>query len=275
MTRNNQDRLIDFIRQYKTALVAYSGGLDSSLVLWASIKALGRDHVLAATALSQSYASGELEAARKIAAELGLPENRHRLIVTREMDNENYVKNPTDRCYWCKLTLFTELTAVAKRENADAIFDGTNLSDAGDYRPGLKAAREMHVISPLRESGLTRDDVRRIARDNKLSCAEKPATACLASRIPYGISITPERLRMIDLAETAVREVGFRGFRVRYHHDVARLELQPDDLPRLLEAGIKDILIRKIKEAGFKYVAVDLEGYRTGSLNEAIGKDGK
>lgn len=275
MTRNNQDRLIDFIRQYDSALVAYSGGLDSSLVLWAAIKALRKDRVLAATALSQSYASGELEAARKIAEELGLPENRHRFIVTREMDNENYVKNPADRCYWCKITLYTELSAIAKRENMAVIFDGTNLSDAHDYRPGLKAAREMNVVSPLRESGLTKEDIRLIARQNSLSFADKPAGACLASRIPYGISITPERLGMIDKAETAVREAGFEGFRVRYHHDVARLELKPKDLPRLLESGIKDLLIKKIKEAGFKFVAVDLEGYRTGSLNEALGKDKK
>lgn len=273
LARDNQKRLIDFIKQYKNALVAYSGGLDSSLVLWASIEALGPGKVLAVTSLSESYATGEKEAARKIADELGLPEKRHRFVSTREMDNENYVKNPADRCYWCKHTLYTELGAIAQKENLAVIFDGTNLSDASDYRPGLKAAREMHVVSPLRETGLTKDDVRGIARENGLSFAEKPASACLASRIPYGTSITPERLRMIDMAETAVREAGFEGFRVRYHHDVARLELKPEDLPRLLGHGIKDLLIKKIKQAGFKYVAVDLEGYRTGSMNEAVGKD--
>ncbi len=275
MARDNQDRLIDFIRQYKNALVAYSGGLDSSLVLWAAIKALGPGHVLAVTALSESYATGEKEAARKVARELGLTEKRHRFITTHEMDNENYVKNPADRCYWCKHTLYTELGAIAQLENMVVIFDGTNLSDTSDYRPGLKAAREMHVVSPLRETGLTKDDIRRIARKNQLSFAEKPATACLASRIPYGTSITTERLRMIDRAETAVREAGFEGFRVRYHHDVARLELRPEDLPRLLNKAIKETLIEKIKQAGFKYVAVDLEGYRTGSLNETLGKDKK
>ncbi len=273
MAKNNQDRLIEFIKQYDNALVAYSGGLDSALVLWASIKALGVKNVLAATSLSESYATGEKDSALKIANELGLPENRRRFIVTREIDNENYVKNPTDRCYWCKHTLYTELSIIAKKENMSVIFDGTNLSDTIDYRPGLKAAREEHIVSPLRETGLTKDDIRRIARDNDLSFAEKPAAACLASRIPYGTSITPERLRMIDKAETAVREAGFNGFRVRYHNDVARLELRPEDLPRLLGKGVKEILIEKIKKAGFKYVAVDLEGYRTGSMNEAIGKD--
>ena len=273
MAKNNQDRLIEFIKQYDNVLVAYSGGLDSALVLWASIKALGVRNVLAATSLSESYATGEKESALKIADELGLPENRRRFIVTREMDNENYVKNPTDRCYWCKHTLYTELSAIAKKENMAVIFDGTNLSDTIDYRPGLKAAREEHIVSPLRETGLTKDDIRQIARDNNLSFAEKAAAACLASRIPYGTSITPERLRMIDRAETAVREAGFKGFRVRYHNDVARLELRPEDLPRLFGKGVKEILIEKIKKAGFKYVAVDLEGYRTGSMNEAIGKD--
>lgn len=275
MTRNNQDRLIDFIKQYKNALVAYSGGLDSAMVLWASLKALGRNQVLAVTSLSESYATGEKEAARKIAEELGLPEKRHRFIVTAEMNNENYVKNPIDRCYWCKHTLYKDLVEIAQKENLAVIFDGTNLTDASDYRPGLKAAREMHVVSPLRETGLTKDDIRRIARENGLSFAEKPASACLASRIPYGTSITPERLRMIDLAETAVREAGFQGFRVRYHHDVARLELRPRDLPRLMDDKVKNILVAKIKQAGFKYVAVDLEGYRTGSMNEAVGKDKK
>ncbi len=273
LAKNNQNRLIEFIKQYDNALVAYSGGLDSALVLWASINALGAKNVLAATSLSESYATGEKESALKIAGELGLPDNRHRFIVTREMDNENYVKNPTDRCYWCKHTLYSELKSIAEKENMAVIFDGTNLSDTIDYRPGLRAAREEHVVSPLRETGLTKDDIREIARDNNLSFAEKPAAACLASRIPYGISITPERLRMIDQAETAVREAGFEGFRVRYHHDVARLEFRPKDLPRVFSSGVKEILIEKIKKAGFKYVAVDLEGYRTGSMNEAIGKD--
>lgn len=267
---SKESRLFDYIRRFKSVLVAYSGGLDSAMVLWASIWALGAENVYAATAESPSFASGEADDSRKFAAEIGLSKERHLFLATDELNDPNYRSNPTNRCYFCKSELFSKLKAVARENNIDIIFDGSNLSDSGDFRPGRQAGLEMGIVSPLLEAEMTKDELRLLARKYNLSFSEKAAAACLASRIPYGTEVTSERLKQIDKAEKAVRRLGFDGFRVRYHNEVARLELRPEDISRALETDTKQKIISGIKKAGFKFVAVDLEGYCSGSLNRMI-----
>ncbi len=270
-----ENSLLDFIGKYKSALVAYSGGLDSALVLWASVKSLGPDKIWAVTSNSESYASGEYEDARRIAKESGLPGSRHLIIKTGEMENSDYANNPVNRCFYCKSELFSRLSEIARDKDVDVIFDGSNVSDQDDFRPGRQAALENQVVSPLLETGLNKDDIRQIAARNNLSFSDKPAAACLASRFPYGTAITIERLTQIDQAEAAIKKLGFKGFRVRYHGPVARLELAPGDIPKIFKNGLKDRIVKEIKNTGFKYVALDLEGYRTGSLNEILSGEGK
>lgn len=263
-------RLLDYIRQYKSVLVAFSGGLDSTMVLWASIKAIGADNVFAATSESASFASGEAEDSKKFAVEVGLNPKRHIFLTTDELDNPDYQKNPTNRCYFCKSELFSKLKTVAEKYKLDIIFDGSNASDVGDFRPGREAAKELDIASPLLEADLSKEELRELARTYNLSFSEKPAAACLASRFPYGTEITLDKLNQIDRAEAAVRRLGFQGFRVRYHNEVARLELKPEDIGRALDTDIRNKIVTEIKKTGFKFVALDLEGYSTGSLNRLI-----
>ncbi|MCP4704549.1 MAG: ATP-dependent sacrificial sulfur transferase LarE [candidate division Zixibacteria bacterium] len=267
---NKEAKLLEFIRQYKTVLVAFSGGLDSTMVLWASIKALGADNVYASTSESASFASGEGEESKKFAIEVGLKSDRHIFITTDEMDNPDYQKNPSNRCYFCKSELFTKLQTIANKYKVEVIFDGSNASDVGDYRPGRQAAEELNVASPLLEAGLSKEELRVLARKYNLSFAEKPAAACLSSRFPYGTKITFERLKQVDQAEVVLHQLGFKGFRVRYHNEVARLEFKPEDISRAMEPEIREKIILGIKSSGFKFVAVDLEGYSTGSLNRLL-----
>ena len=263
-------RLLDYIRQYKSVLVAFSGGLDSTMVLWASIKAIGAENVYAATSESASFASGEAEDSKKFANEIGLDPKRHIFLITDEMSNPDYQNNPTNRCYFCKSELFSKLKTIADEQKVDVIFDGSNGSDVGDFRPGRDAAKELDIASPLLEAGLSKEELRELARKYNLSFAEKPAAACLSSRFPYGTKITKERLNQIDLAEAAISKLGFLGFRVRYHNEVARLELKPEDIGRALEEKIRNKIVTELKKVGFKFVALDLEGYSTGSLNRLI-----
>ncbi|SYZ74586.1 conserved hypothetical protein [Candidatus Zixiibacteriota bacterium] len=267
---SKERKLFEIIGRYKNALVAFSGGLDSAIVLWASVKALGHDNVWAVTSNSASLPEDEEREARLLAGEIGLPAEKHIIITTDEINDPNYRQNPIDRCYFCKKELFDKLKELSSQLGAEVVFDGANLSDLGDYRPGRKAAEEFQVVSPLLEAELTKDDLRGLARKYKLSFSEKPAAACLASRIPHGTEVTKERLRQIDTAESALRKLGFTGFRVRYHNDVARLEFRPEDIIRVLENGVKDKIVAEMKKAGFRYVALDLEGYRQGSLNQNL-----
>ena len=267
---NKEAKLLEYIRQYKSVLVAFSGGLDSTMVLWASVKAIGADNVYAATSESASFASGEAEDSKKFAAEIGLNPKRHIFLVTDEMSNPDYQKNPSNRCYFCKSELFTKLKTIATENNAEVIFDGSNASDVGDFRPGRDAAKELDVASPLLEAGLNKDELREMARKYNLSFSEKPAAACLSSRFPYGTEITTEKLKQIDQAEAAIHRLGFIDFRVRYHNEVARLELKPEDIGRAIETSTRNKIITELKKVGFKFVALDLEGYSTGSLNRLI-----
>jgi uncharacterized protein len=253
------------IRDLDRVVVAYSGGIDSTLVLAVAHRELGSNAV-AVTAVSPSLARSELEESRRLADRIGA---RQILVESTEMNDSRYRQNNPDRCYFCKTNVYDTLIEFAREEGYEWILDGTNADDIGDHRPGLLAAREQGVRSPLQECGIGKDGIRAWARELKLPNWNKPANACLSSRIPYGSEVTPEKLSQIEKAEAALRRLGFEGFRVRHHDRIARLELAPEDLPRAIEE--RETLVAAVKLAGFLYVTLDLAGFRSGSMNEALG----
>lgn len=259
-------RLKNILQECERVVVAFSGGVDSTLVLRAAHDALG-DQVLAVTGRSPSVPSWEIEEAIDLARQIGAA---HRVLETDELARPEYVRNEPDRCYHCKTELFERLESLAREENYRWVVDGTNLDDLGDHRPGMRARREHAVRSPLVEAEMTKEDVRACSREYGLPTAEKPAFACLASRFPYGTPVTREGLMRVEAAERAVRDLGFKQFRVRHHGDVARLELEPADLARALDPDLRRAIVRGLREAGYRYVSLDLEGYRSGSLNEVL-----
>lgn len=267
MLEQKFEKLTAILKGYESLVVAYSGGLDSGFLLWAAFQTLGQGKVLAVTGDSPSYATGEKEEAIAFAKQIGLDEKFIKVITTEEIKREGYLANDFDRCFHCKTDLFEKLGAIAKKENFAFLADGFNASDKSDFRPGHKAGQEHGVVSPLAEAGLKKEDIIALATQNKLSLADKPASACLSSRIPFGVRITPAKLTQVDRAEYGLKKLGFRGFRVRHHGEIARLELNPDDISRVVENGLKEKIINCVKEAGFKFVALDLEGYRMGSFN--------
>jgi len=260
------EKLIAQLKAEESALVALSGGVDSSLVAAAAKLALG-DRVVAVTADSTTVPPGELEEARRIAERLGL---KHLIVKVNELSNLDFVKNPPDRCYHCKKELTAALKQVARREGIRAIFEGTNADDLQGHRPGAQALKEEGVRSPLAEAGLTKEEVRIIARALQLPTAEKPSMACLASRFPPGEEITAERLSKVAEAERIIRTlVKARQLRVRLHGDVARIEVEPMERRRFFDEKILDRIAVELHKLGFTYVTLDLDGYRTGSINEA------
>jgi uncharacterized protein len=256
------------LRQLGSCAVAFSGGLDRTVLAKAAQLALG-DQAVAVTGVSDSLAAGEEAECRELARLIGI---RHEVIATGELSNPNYRQNNADRCYHCKTELFTQVEKIAQRFGVAVVLDGSNLDDQSEYRPGLRAAREQQVRSPLAECGLTKAEIRQLALFWELPTWDKPATPCLSSRIAYGEQVTPERLAMIDQAERFLRGSGFRPLRVRYHHgDVARIEVALESLPKLLDDTLRADLVRRFKAIGFKYVALDLEGFRSGNLNQLVG----
>jgi pyridinium-3,5-biscarboxylic acid mononucleotide sulfurtransferase len=267
-SRNAQRKaLIETLRSYGRAAVAYSGGIDSTVVAQAAYEALG-DAAIAVTAVSESLAAGELEEAQELAQKIGI---RHRVIRTEEFADPNYRRNDSDRCYFCKSELYGRLSGMLNELAVEVIASGANTDDMGDYRPGLRAASEHGVRHPLQECGLNKADVRALARGWGLPTWDKPATPCLSSRVAYGEDPTPERVRMIDQAEQWLRQHGLRVLRVRYHKgDLARIEVPVDDLPRFVELQLRGELVAAFRTLGFKFVTLDLEGFRSGSMNSVI-----
>ena len=259
-------RLHDILAGYQSVLIAFSGGVDSAYLAIAASTALG-PRALAVTADSASYPDSHRRLALSIANDFGFA---HEVIHTGELERPEYRANPANRCYYCKDELYGRLTALAAERDLAVVIDGNNADDRGDYRPGRQAAREHGVKSPLDEADLTKDDIRELARAAGLESWNEPASACLSSRIPYGTEVSDEKLRQIEQAETVLRDLGFRVFRVRHHDTVARLEIARSEMARALDPDVNARLVAALKELGYQYVSLDLQGYRLGSLNEAL-----
>ncbi len=260
-------RLLELIQSLESCAVAFSAGVDSTVVAKAAHLALG-ERAVAVTGTSASLAEGELDEARRLAELIGI---RHVVIDTDEFSKDEYTRNEADRCYHCKTELYTRMEEIAQQLGVAAIVNGANVDDEGDYRPGMQAAAEHRVRSPLAECGITKDEVRQLAREWDLPVWDKPATPCLSSRVAYGEEVTPERLAMIDGAERFLRDHGLRTVRVRYHGgDVARLEVPVESLTELCQDALRRQLVATLKQLGFKFVTIDLEGFRSGSLNRLV-----
>ena len=266
MMERKWEHLKTLLHDMHLAVLAYSGGVDSSLLLRAAAEVMG-PHVIAVTAVSETYPSGELLAAQEFARTLGIT---HKVLHTKELASEAFLSNTPDRCYHCKKELFAKLRGMAETEGIAFVIEGSNTDDLKDHRPGRKAAKEFDVRSPLVEAGISKAEVRELARMLNLPVWDKPSLACLSSRIPYGTRITAGMLRTIQSAEDQLRVLGFRQVRVRHHGETARIEIERADFRRLLDDGATEAITEAFRKLGFTYVCLDLAGYRTGSMNEGL-----
>jgi uncharacterized protein len=259
-------KLQELLKTLKSCAIAYSGGVDSTFLAKVAYETLGKK-ALAVTATSSTYPQRELSEAKQYAQEIGIP---HVIIHSEELDIPRFSDNPPDRCYYCKKELFQKILLIAQEHHLHTVLDGSNADDTFDYRPGARARTELGIRSPLKEVGLTKQEIRDLSSHLHLKSSEKPAFACLASRFPYGTKITKERLKQVEAAEEYLFSLGLRQCRVRYHDHIARIEVPVDEIPTVLAQTQK--IIKRFKTLGFTYITLDLEGYRTGSLNEVLDK---
>jgi len=267
LLQDKKDKLYAIIRDMGGCVVGFSGGVDSTLLFAVAAEVLG-DRALAVTATSETYPERERREAEAFAKKIG---GRHRVVESEELDIPGFAENPKNRCYYCKSELFSKLRKIADEEGLPYVLDGSNLDDRGDYRPGKEAACELNVRSPLDEAGFSKEDIRILSKDMDLPTWDKPSFACLSSRFPYGTTITREKVSQVGSAEESLRALGLRTIRVRHHGDMARIELGPAEFEQVVN-GLRDEVVRLVKSAGYAYVAIDLQGYRTGSMNEVLDK---
>jgi len=265
-SEEKENLLLSRLAEIPSVIVALSGGADSAYLAWATNRALG-SRALSVTALSPSFSAYDRQIVEECVTKLTL---RHEFIETHEMENAAYRANQPDRCYFCKDELFSVLDELARSRGFAAVAYGVNADDTLDFRPGHRAATEHEVLAPLLDAGLAKSEIRQLSRRAGLPTWDRPASACLASRVPYGTEVTPERLALVERGEAALRELGFRQFRVRIHDNLARVEISPDELARALSPEVAATIADRLKSAGFAYVTLDLQGYRQGSLNEAL-----
>jgi len=269
MMVQKEEQLFSFISRYRSALIAFSGGVDSAYLAFAAHQVLG-ERACAVTALSPSVSSLQKDIAIDFAHRYGL---NHHLVKTGEMDNPDYTTNPSNRCYFCKTELYDQLEILRERWDVEVIFDGSNADDVSDYRPGHKAAREREVISPLVETNITKEEIRKLSRKRGLPTWDQPAMPCLSSRFPYGVKITEKKLGQVEQAEAFLRNLGLCNFRVRHHENLARIEVDQSEMSRLMDPKLFEQISSRLKSIGYSYVTLDLEGFRSGSLNEELKKD--